>query len=298
MSVLRLRCKTEHGTQVLSNLTTTSTLLELMEAIKNKCDIDVNSQKILSGFPPKTMKLDDKTLTLESLSVKSGDTFTVVNENKDKKTQPEIKNTEKPQPGVRRKEVPADNSCLFYSVFYVIEGFLEYETAKKLRAKIAEKVTADPENYSDAVLGKTQDEYSAWIQSDTSWGGAIELAILSEIFGVEIAAVDIKTLRLDIYGQDQCYTSRAYLIYDGIHYDPLYFDACDTQLPLQTIFSPRDDAMLTKVLELAEIAHKARQYTDTGSFTLICLTCQKKLTGQKEAQAHAKETGHGNFTEC
>ncbi|XP_039249904.2 ubiquitin thioesterase OTU1-like [Styela clava] len=301
MSALRLRCKSEHGTQVLNNLTSSSTLLDLMEAIKKICDIEINAQKILSGFPPKSMKLEDKTLTLGSLSIKSGDTFTVVNGNKAKDTSsnnPEADRSDKPQPGVRRKEVPADNSCLFYSVFYVLEGFLEYETAKKLRAKIAEQVTSDPEKYSEAVLGNTQIEYSAWIQSDTSWGGAIELAILSEIFKVEIAAVDIKSLRLDIYGQDKSYSSRAYLIYDGIHYDPLYFDSCNKQLPLQTIFSCEDHAMLTKVMELAEIAHKARQFTDTGNFTLICVTCQKKLTGQKEAQEHAKQTGHGNFSEC
>lgn len=44
-------------------------------------------------------------------------------------------------------------------------------------------------------------------------------------------------------------------------------------------------------------AHNARQFTDTGTFTLRCGTCQIGVKGAKEAQDHAKTTGHTNFQE-
>lgn len=37
----------------------------------------------------------------------------------------------------------------------------------------------------------------------------------------EIAAYDIQTKRVDIYGQEDGYTERAFILYDGLHYDAL-----------------------------------------------------------------------------
>lgn len=50
-------------------------------------------------------------------------------------------------------------------------------------------------------------------------------------------------------------------------------------------------------LTLAREAQAARQFTDTGSFTLRCLVCQAGLVGQEDAVKHATETGHQNFSE-
>ena len=44
-------------------------------------------------------------------------------------------------------------------------------------------------------------------------------------------------------------------------------------------------------------ANKARQFTDTASFTLRCGTCKIGVKGEKEALEHAKSTGHANFSE-
>ena len=49
--------------------------------------------------------------------------------------------------------------------------------------------------------------------------------------------------------------------------------------------------------ELVRRLHEAKQYTDTANFTLRCAVCQKGLRGEKEAQDHAKQTGHVNFAE-
>ena len=48
---------------------------------------------------------------------------------------------------------------------------------------------------------------------------------------------------------------------------------------------------------LTRRAQQAGKYTDTASFTIRCLVCQRGLTGEKEAVEHAKATGHTNFSE-
>ena len=293
MSALLLRCKSSSGTHRLTTkLYGTSTVKDLQEAIKIACGVREDYQKLMCGYPPKPLNLKNSSATLNELNIKSGDTFTLVNK---EKTDREL-----PSPGMKRKEVPADNSCLFYSVFFAVHGHLsasDYNEAKKLRVKIANVVLSNPDKYSEAFLGRAPTEYAVWIQCDTSWGGGIELSILSENFQLEIAAIDIKTLRVDNYGQIEKYGTRIFLLYDGIHYDPMFLDPENKSFPLQTIFPTSDDAALVKALQYAEKAHRACLYTDVANFTLRCLTCNTKLTGQKSAQEHAKNTGHGNFGE-
>ena len=62
-----------------------------------------------------------------------------------------------------------------------------------------------------------------------------------------------------------------------------------------------DEAVMASVMaEAAALARRAQQagkFTDTARFTLRCLVCQRGLTGQAEAVAHAKASGHTNFAE-
>jgi ubiquitin thioesterase OTU1 len=55
--------------------------------------------------------------------------------------------------------------------------------------------------YCEVILGKSNDEYCAWIQKDQSWGGAIELGILSEHYGVEICAIDVTHVNVYRFGE-------------------------------------------------------------------------------------------------
>jgi ubiquitin thioesterase OTU1 len=55
------------------------------------------------------------------------------------------------------------------------------------------------------------------IKNTTSWGGQIEVSILSKYYKIEICVVDIQTCRIDRFGEDQNYTKRVFIIYDGIH---------------------------------------------------------------------------------
>ena len=58
-----------------------------------------------------------------------------------------------------------------------------------------------------------------------------------------------------------------------------------------------DEAAMAEGRALARRAQQAGKYTDTASFTIRCLVCQRGLTGEKEAVEHAKATGHTNFSE-
>jgi len=57
-----------------------------------------------------------------------------------------------------------------------------------------------PDQYDEAVLGKPPGEYSTWIQDSKTWGGEIELFILSQYYGAEILAIEIKSQHSYVYG--------------------------------------------------------------------------------------------------
>ncbi|KAL9268855.1 OVARIAN TUMOR DOMAIN-containing deubiquitinating enzyme 2-like protein [Drosera capensis] len=120
---------------------------------------------------------------------------------------------------VVRRVIPSDNSCLFNAVRYVMDH--DMHKASELRQVIAATVSSDPVKYSEAFLGKPNEEYCSWILDPERWGGAIELSILVDYYGREIAAYDIQTSRCDLYGQDHNFREGAMLIYDGLHYDAL-----------------------------------------------------------------------------
>lgn len=114
---------------------------------------------------------------------------------------------------VVRRIIPDDNSCLFGSMAYVMgHGRMG---AAELRSVVAQAVVANPDQWNEVVLGRDPQEYAAWILDMSKWGGAIELSILSQQLVVEISAFDVQTQRVDTYGEDQGYSHRVMIIYDG-----------------------------------------------------------------------------------
>jgi len=197
-----------------------------------------------------------------------------------------------------RRIVPADNSCLFTSVDFVLHDGARVDTdaMQSLRCIIADAVEADPVTYNEAFLGRPNYEYCIWIKDESSWGGAIELSILSRHFCVEIDVIDTQSGRVDRFGQSENYSTRVLLIYDGIHYDPLVMESADGAT-VSTVFPSSDDAVLTQALEIGAEAKSCRQFTDVRNFKLRCLVCQTMLRGEKDAMQHGSRTGHANFGE-
>lgn len=198
-----------------------------------------------------------------------------------------------------RRVIDADNSCLFNSIGYLL---LEksVEDAPKLRQMVAQAVREDPLTFTNAFLGQDPQDYIKFITDPKAWGGQIELLIFSRLYQTEIAACDIIRNRVDIYGTDESFNRRIFVIYDGIHYDALAM-TCHNNTSNQdadvTLFSPKNDAVLDKAKAICDEQHRKKAFVDTSNFTLRCLVCQKGLTGANQAQQHAQETGHSNFAE-
>lgn len=200
-------------------------------------------------------------------------------------------------PGILMKQiVPADNSCLFTSVGYALNGRVDTTVGTYMRELIGETVKNDPYNYSEAILGKPPLEYCDWIRKPESWGGAIELAVLSEFYGIEIDVVDTLNAVINRFGEDKRYSHRIFLMFDGIHYDPLYLEPFNGG-SIQTLFRISEESLLKQAEQLAMEAKTSRQYTDVNKFTLKCLVCNVLFTGQIQARTHAQETGHNKFGE-
>ena len=89
-----------------------------------------------------------------------------------------------------RKVVPANNSCLFTSINCCMsDGKLDLDVAPLMRDIIVGAVSSQPALYNEALLGKPNAEYCQWILKGESWGGAIEVSILSKYYAVEIDVV-------------------------------------------------------------------------------------------------------------
>jgi ubiquitin thioesterase OTU1 len=120
--------------------------------------------------------------------------------------------------------------------------------------------------------------------------------ILSRYFSVEIAAIDIQTRNFYIYGAGGGGDiKRIYLIYDGIHYDPMVYERKSGDLV--TKFSPSDDSVMKQVQRVAQELFESRSFTDGATYTLRCMVCNEGIVGNDGAIAHGTKTGHTNFRE-
>lgn len=112
----------------------------------------------------------------------------------------------------------------------MLNGTIDTECHQFMRQVIAETVASDKDTYTEAFLGKSNPDYCTWIRNADTWGGAIEVSILSRFYGVEIAVVDITNAIINRFGEDQNYGLRVFLLFDGIHYDPLYLEPFNVSL--------------------------------------------------------------------
>lgn len=195
-----------------------------------------------------------------------------------------------------RRVVDADNSCLFNAIGYCMEK--DRKLGSKLRKIIADTVKNRPDIYTEATLGEAPAKYAQWILDPTKWGGEIEMFVLSQYYGCEIVAVEIKSAHAYTYGEGKNYSRRIYVLYDGVHYDALAMAAGSVTAPESldmTQFPAGDEGSKQAALAVAAQLKQARQFVDMAGATLRCMVCMKGLSGQEEALAHARSTNHQNF---
>lgn len=198
--------------------------------------------------------------------------------------------------------MPDDNSCLFRALSYAVLG--DFDSMHELRGIVASQIQTQPDLYSAAVLEKDPTDYCRWIMREDSWGGGIELGILSQHFDLEISSVNVEDLRTDRFNEGR--RTRCILVYSGIHYDVLVlnksfppYDKANAP-PEQDIkvFDSDNDAALSGALELCSKLQKQHYFTNTNKFTVKCGDCGWSGNGEKAAVEHAQTTGHYNFGEA
>jgi len=193
--------------------------------------------------------------------------------------------------------MPDDNSCLFRAISSAVMSDLDAVT--ELRSIVAETIQADPDTFSKAVLdNKSPDSYCRWIRSQDSWGGQVELVILSQHFGVEICSIDVQSLRVDRYNEGA--STRCFVVYSGIHYDTIAL-SLPGMLPEEDVKqfeAPIKDEVLPKAMDLCRKLQERHYFTDTSGFQIKCNDCGARLVGERGATEHAASTGHYNFGEA
>ncbi|ODQ56486.1 OTU-domain-containing protein [Saitoella complicata NRRL Y-17804] len=318
---MRVRLRHRLGQQTLT-LAEDTTLAQLWDKVS-----DITSSvsfTVKTGYPPKALSFDEPLRLIRDVGVKSGEQLVVEDHDAPK---PPLKKPSPPAsaptssgsgsgkgaanendpPEVTLKDgrrlalrvMPDDNSCLFRALTYVLPPSPTL-SAPALRQHVAAYIASHPDEYPEVVLGKPPPQYCAWIERSESWGGAIEMAILSKEFGVEIASVDVGTGRVDRFNEEA--GRRCLVVYSGIHYDalalsPVYASPGEHDQTLFDVGSALGDEVLQAAQELVGRLKGKGYYTDTANFSLRCSVCRVGLKGEKEAVKHAEGTGHGAFEE-
>lgn len=291
MSEVRLRLRWSAGNSIVAVMKN-SRFKGLQDLIFEKTAISAPYQDLRKGFPPKAFSYRGSVL-IEETELTDGETLVV-----ERRSIPLDLNEFSDSLSLFRRIIPSDNSCLFNAIAYAMEGRSK-NLGSFLRNIVSSIIQDDPETYNPSMLGKPTEEYSTWIEQSTSWGGAIELSIISKYYGVSIGSVSIRDQMIHLFGQEYNYSKIIYVIYDGIHYDVLVknINESESEATDLTEFHSNDMQTHQEALDLARELKSKRQFTDTGNFKLKCNVCYVGLIGEKEAIEHASATGHTNFAE-
>lgn len=193
--------------------------------------------------------------------------------------------------------MPDDNSCLFTA----FGGALPKQIpVPELRRMVADYVLAHQDEYNEGILSMPPHEYATKIQGRDRWGGAIEMAIFSRLFDVQIYTIDVKGQNPYTFGEDK--ESRCILVYSGIHYDRVAFSPSEppfqtSDLPPEldrTLWPIRDTEVLDKAQSLVAQLNEMHYYTDPTEILLRCDVpgCEWIGSGEKAGSQHAQQTGH------
>ncbi|OTA99324.1 hypothetical protein M426DRAFT_16555 [Hypoxylon sp. CI-4A] len=335
---LKVRFKAPKGGGTVE-LDDDATVNQLLSSIKTATDYSDVTVKY--GWPPKALSPDQNEATVVSLSlhrenltivpVEAASAAPVATEEKPQAAQEPVipaaslpgaqsskgkgdrgvkdQNISVPMPETAStlvlRVMPDDNSCLFTAVGGALRGHRspdEFYSAASLRQLVVDHIRGNTDKYSAAILGKRPDAYCANMLQPDTWGGEIELAILSEVFGIEICIVDVKTGTSYRIGENHGYDMRCVLVYSNIHYDRVaeIFVEGQEVLEFDVTRWPVDssDHILAHTRELCKkLKDDYHYYTDTSDFVIRCNTCGWIGQGEKALVQHSSSTGHTDISE-
>jgi ubiquitin thioesterase OTU1 len=249
------------------NLKHDESLTELKHAIKLNLSargvkIKESDIKLIYGFPKKIIQGEElDTLTLEELGIFDKEYILI------ELNQEESNNNEQNQNvidyskySIKKKVIPADNSCLFNAINFAINQ--NAENPEVIRDIITAEIRSNPEDYNAAILGKDPEEYCKWISNKETWGGGIELSILSKFFHVQIGVADIQFITIEYFGNyDKC----IYLLYNNIHYDVFYKEENGK---ITGVFDSNDANVKQEIMDICMQLQSQENYVDTANFSL------------------------------
>ncbi|KAM3161281.1 Ubiquitin thioesterase OTU1 [Lachancea thermotolerans] len=283
----------------------------LRELLKAWGEID-GIRWVRYGYPPQVLEVTMANVgqSLSGLGIGSGEKVTIVREDT-----PTAKTAQLAQPVQRVRlhenqisldgiwpgkilqvhSVPDDNSCMFHAISYCTSQ--DFSRSQELRGVVATQIAGDPIEYSDAILGRPNHEYSRWILKRSSWGGGIELAVLSRVLKTCIMVMDVDACKFERFNEEQ-FDNFVMVAFNGVHYDAMeVIDETGSRRPL-TVFNQkahRADAMLERALEAAARLKKHGYSFNTTRDRIRCNVCGHHFVGEREVARHAEKTGHVDF---
>lgn len=127
--------------------------------------------------------------------------------------------------GFVRLRVPNDGNCLYYAIDVLSNsGAVLEDASPRLRQACAAAIASAPASYPAEVLGAAPEAYTASLLTDATYGGELELNLLSAHLGLGLCVVDLTPRPphpacLHVY--NAAAPKRAFLLYTGTHYDAL-----------------------------------------------------------------------------
>lgn len=338
-TMIRFRARTPDGRQAVIQIEDTATIRQLRNTICEK--VDLKTFELKGGFPPKVIRLDDydddTTISASDLKL-NNESIQVIPPSNPSTSQPAPANppsnlpsgphTSQPTAGPSsssskpsndpRQDIPEiplpsesatlvlrvmpdDNSCLFRAIATAVSGDQDTDQVTKLRWHVSEYILSNPSIYTTAILGKSPQQYCAWIQQEDSWGGDIELDILSRVLGVEIDACIVQPFTVQRYNEGAA--ERIVLVYSGIHYDTVAVSPdpegdIGAELDIRRFPTTMgSEYVLEGTRVLCERLAGQGYMTNTSTFGIRCNRCGWKGKGEREATKHAMETGHMELEE-
>ncbi|KAH8196043.1 hypothetical protein TruAng_009789 [Truncatella angustata] len=318
---LKIRYRAPSGPGTL-DLDDDATVKQLFDAIKEKTSS--SDVTIKYGWPPKALTTEEAGASIVSLNLQRESLTVVLAEaaapspspapslpqpsapsatigpeaslgQKDVKDGPVT--VQMPQTGTYLvlRVMPDDNSCMFTAIAGALRGTnsgLDGSSPEKLRHIVADHILAKPDVYTKVVLEKEPRAYCTNILRPDVWGGAIELGIISEVFGIEIC-VEGTIIK---YGEDQ-YDLRCVLVWSNIHYDRVAEifteDQVDDSFDVTTWNRLESDHILQSAKDLCrKLKEEYHYFTDTSDFVVRCNQCGWIGQGEQSVVLHSKQTGH------
>ncbi|KAI1100064.1 OTU-domain-containing protein [Jackrogersella minutella] len=335
---MKIRYKAPSGGGMLE-LDDDAVVTQLLDALKSSTGLADFAVKY--GWPPKALSTDQGDVSVQSLGLHRENLTIAPVENSSTASAPSTAEpttaaaqdtaaaTSNPKPskgeglGIKDQQIsvpmpetgstlvlrvmPDDNSCLFTAVGGALLGLRpELDEATRapssLRRVVTSHILANPTKYTAGILGRSPASYCANMQRPDVWGGDIELSVISEIFGLEIAVVDVKTGTLYRIGEGNKYPLRCVLVYSSVHYDRVAEIFVEGQAAMEFDVTrwPVDssDHVIAHAQQMCQVLKdKHHYYTDTSDFVVQCNQCDWIGQGQNAVVEHSKSTGHTSISE-